>query len=119
QLLGHRLDDPQVRLVRGEDVDVGGGDPGLVHRLDEGVGELGGGPAVARLAGHGHRRAAGGDLDGVVLVTVTAPRDRADARLVGGTEDGGAGTVGEDHRGGPVARVGDVGEPLHADDQGV
>ena len=34
--LGHRLDDAQVGLVRGEDVDVGGADPGLLHRLDRG-----------------------------------------------------------------------------------
>src|SRR3954453_20059650 len=30
ELLDHRLDDPQVGLVRGEDVDVSGGDAGLV-----------------------------------------------------------------------------------------
>src|SRR3954447_23591265 len=76
--LGHRLDDAQAGLVRGEDVDVVRADPGLLHRLLEGGGALGGGPAVDRLAGHRHRRAAGGDLDLVVLVAVAAPGDRAD-----------------------------------------
>src|SRR5215207_8170323 len=73
ELLGHRLDDPQVRLVRGEDVDVGRGDAGRGHGLLQRLGELRGRPAVDRLTGHGHRRAAGGDLDGVELVAVAAP----------------------------------------------
>src|SRR5215213_10615 len=34
--LGHRFDDAQVGLVRGEDVDVGGADTGLLHRFLEG-----------------------------------------------------------------------------------
>src|SRR5919107_791224 len=39
--LGHRLDDPQVGLVRREDVDVRRADAGLVHRLLQRLGELG------------------------------------------------------------------------------
>src|SRR3954452_1209401 len=117
--LGHRLDDAQVGLVRGEDVDVGGADTGHLHGFLEGGGELRGRPAVDRLTGHGHRGAARRDLDGVVLVAVAAPGDRADARLVRGAHDGRARAVGEDHRGGPVVLVGDVGEPFDPDDQGV
>ena len=62
---------------------------------------------------------AGRDLDRVVLVAVAAPDDRADARLVGGADHGGPGAVGEDDRRRPVLQVGDVGEPLDADDEGV
>src|SRR5215213_2831899 len=117
--LGHRLDDPQVGLVGGEDVDVLRADAGLLHRLLEGLGELGSLPTVDRLSGTGHGRAAGGDLDGVELVAVAAPHHRADARLVGGADHGRTGAVGEDDRRRPVLEVGDVSEPLHADDQGV
>src|SRR5919107_1447414 len=46
QPLGHRLDDAQVGLVRGEHVDVLGADAGGLHGLDQRVGEPGGGPAV-------------------------------------------------------------------------
>src|SRR3954454_12411480 len=119
ELLGHRLDDAQVGLVRGEDVDVLRSDAGGLHRLDEGLGQLRRRPAVDGLPGHGHGAAARGDLDGVVLVAVAAPGHRADAGLVGGTDDRGAGAVGEDHRGRPVVHVGHVGQPLHADDEGV
>src|SRR4051812_8017401 len=119
ELLGHRLDDAQVGLVRGEDVDVLRPDAGLLHRLDQGLGELRRRPPVDRLAGHRHEAGAGDDLDRVVLVAVAAPDHRADARFVGCADDGRAGPVGEDHRGGAVGHVGDVGQPLDADDEGV
>src|SRR5688500_15670290 len=73
QPLGHQLDDAEVRLVRGEDVDVVGADAGPAHGLLEGGGELRGGPAVHRLAGHAHALLAQRDGDRLVQVAVAAP----------------------------------------------
>src|SRR3954462_8702157 len=117
--LGHRLDDAQVGLVRGEHVDVVRRDAGLLHRLDEGLGELRRRPPVDRLTGHGHRGPACRDLDRRVLVAVAAPGHRPDAWLVGRAHHGRAGPVGEDHRRRTVGQVGDVGEPLDPDDERV
>src|SRR5215218_3530522 len=96
ELPGHRLDDPQVGLVRGEHVDVRSRHAGLLHRLFQGLGQLRGRPPVDGLAGHRHRRAALWDGDRGVLVAVAAPGDRSDAGLVGGADHGRSCAVGED-----------------------
>ena len=57
--------------------------------------------------------------DDVPLGTVRAPDGRPDPGGVGRSDDGGAGAVGEDEGGAPVVLVGEVGEPLDADDQDV
>src|SRR5690606_37319952 len=56
---------------------------------------------------------------GVGLVARAAPDHRADARGVGGADDGRARPVGEDHRGGPVGPVEPLRQLLGADDQHV
>ena len=118
--LGHRLDDPQVGLVRGEDVDVVGADAGPLHRLDQGLGELRGGPAVDRLAGHGHAVLARRRSRWPCAGRRRCPRrpGRCPARRTAPTTAAPAPSAKIT----AVARsveVGDVGEPLDADDQGV
>src|SRR6478672_11375809 len=127
---GHGVDDAHVGLVGDEHVQLVDPDPGAVERLLADLRHREGRPAEDRVALHHqvrHHRLPGGDhvapvlalADQVELLAVGAPDDRADAGGLAGTDDRGAGAVGEDERRPAVADVGEVGEPLHADDQDV
>src|SRR5690349_7152280 len=127
---GHSVDDPHVRLVRHEHVEVVDRDAGPVQRLGGDLGHLVGRPPEHRAALHHqvrHRRLVLGHhvapvlglTDQVELLAVGAPDDRADAHLVGGSDHRAARAVGEDEGGAAVVQARDVGEPLDADHQHV
>ncbi|EGJ77648.1 putative 3-oxoacyl-ACP synthase II [Streptomyces sp. Tu6071] len=130
QGLHHRVDDPHIGLVRDEDVQVLRGDPGGVQRLLGDLRHLEDGPAEDRLTllgdGREPRDLAGtvvrprhGLLDDLGLVALGAPDGRAYRDLLRGPHDDRARTVAEEEGRRAVLQVGEVREPLHAEDEHV
>ena len=114
------VDDAQVGLVRDERGEVararrrrGGRPRGATGRHRRG------GPAVDGLALLAEEAGLLVDGDGVGLLAVAAPDDRAEPGLVGRADDRGAGAVAEDDAGAAVVHVQPAGEPLRGHDQHV
>ena len=134
ETVGHRLDDPDVGLVRDEQVDVRGLETGLGHRRERGRGEGPGGEAIGLAPLHpdemlaapdGLRRrralcATGRQPDHVGTLRLGGELDAEPAAGLGRRrQDDRAGPVAEQDAGVPVGVVEEPGEQLGADHEDV